>query len=414
MQHRIVIIGSLKENVELTRRAKKRGYYTIVCDGNQDGPAKKEADKAYTINIRDVDAVAKMCIEENVDGIIGSFSDLICEQITKIADKAGLKWYLKPDQLKYYREKNDAKKLMQDLGIHVPKNCTITRNFVEADLKDFAFPLVIKPVNGWGSRSIYVVKSIDEIREKYDEVQSFSDRDMIEIEEYSQGREYNMMTCLADGEVYVMSIADREKNPQVGNKVPLVNRVVYPAKNIDKIVDDAKKVIERFTQATGQKDGFVSMQFFRNEKGIEVCEIAGRMLGYEHDLITRCSGLDIEELMLDYVYDGEMLKKRLQNHSPIFKNNYEALVWFGVDGKTLKNQGSLFDMKKYEQVEEIWPFYNEGDVIDNQNVSHVARIVVHSEDREELDEITRHIFDEVHFDSSDGETAAQKPVYYND
>ena len=128
-QHRLVVIGSMQEFVELVSLAKQRGIYTIVCDGYADGPAKKIADKAYTIDVRQVDDIAKMCIEEDADGIIGSFSDLIFEQITKIADKAGLRWYAKPDKLPYYREKDYTKSLLKQLGVHVPKNCRLAADF---------------------------------------------------------------------------------------------------------------------------------------------------------------------------------------------------------------------------------------------------------------------------------------------
>ena len=77
-QHRLVIAGSMDEFIALAQTAKKRGYYVIVCDGYPDGPAKKIADKAYTIDVRDVDAFAEMCKTEHADGIIGSFFTTKC------------------------------------------------------------------------------------------------------------------------------------------------------------------------------------------------------------------------------------------------------------------------------------------------------------------------------------------------
>ena len=56
MQHRLVVIGSLFENVALVQEAKKRGIYTIVCDGYKNGHAKNIADKSYDIDIRNTDA----------------------------------------------------------------------------------------------------------------------------------------------------------------------------------------------------------------------------------------------------------------------------------------------------------------------------------------------------------------------
>ena len=74
-----MILGSLGEFVELVKLSKKRGYYTVVCDGYKDGPAKAFADKSYCIDVRKTDEVAAVCKEEKIDGIIASFSDLLFE-----------------------------------------------------------------------------------------------------------------------------------------------------------------------------------------------------------------------------------------------------------------------------------------------------------------------------------------------
>lgn len=77
MKHKVLILGTLGEFTELVKKAKEKGYETVVCDGYADGIARTYADKAYTIPVTDVDAIALMCREEGVDGIITSFSDLL-------------------------------------------------------------------------------------------------------------------------------------------------------------------------------------------------------------------------------------------------------------------------------------------------------------------------------------------------
>ena len=37
MKHRLLILGTLGEFVQLVKKSKERGYYTIVCDGYPDG-----------------------------------------------------------------------------------------------------------------------------------------------------------------------------------------------------------------------------------------------------------------------------------------------------------------------------------------------------------------------------------------
>lgn len=73
MKHKVLILGTLGEFTELVKKAKEKGYETVVCDGYADGIARTYADKAYTIPVTDVDAIALMCREEGVDGIITSF-----------------------------------------------------------------------------------------------------------------------------------------------------------------------------------------------------------------------------------------------------------------------------------------------------------------------------------------------------
>ena len=41
MKHRLLILGTLGEFVQLVKKSKERGHYTIVCDGYPDGPARQ-------------------------------------------------------------------------------------------------------------------------------------------------------------------------------------------------------------------------------------------------------------------------------------------------------------------------------------------------------------------------------------
>lgn len=85
MPHRILILGSMGEFVQLVQKAKSRGYYTIVCDGYPDGPARKFADENYIIPVTEISRIARLCIDKKIDGIITSFSDLLLECMVKIA-----------------------------------------------------------------------------------------------------------------------------------------------------------------------------------------------------------------------------------------------------------------------------------------------------------------------------------------
>jgi len=402
--HRLLVLGSLDEFIQLVIKAKKRGYYVAVCDGYEFGPAKKYADAAYNIDVRNTGSIIDLCRKEKFDGIIGSFSDLLFEKITEIADGAGLKWYVKPEFLRYYRDKAAAKELLQSLNIRVPRHVVLEKDFLDEELVGLKYPLVIKPRNGYGSKGIYVVHSTSEIRSKFDEAAARFAGNNILAEEYSYGHEYNMMAWMSDGEVYVISIADRDKNPQEGNAIPLLNRVVYPSNHIDLVIRDAARVLKLFAGKTGQTEGPMAMQFFYNKDGLEVCEIAGRLLGYEHELVTYCSGLDIEGLLLDYVYDNDRLKNVLKEHDPFFKKHCAGLYFVAGHGKDVADLSCAYELQKDSHVVESILFYREGETVDNfGSKPYFARYYITADNREELDTVTKKFFKEMKVYSSSGE-----------
>ena len=119
-EHRLLVLGSLEEFAPLVEEARHRKYHTIVCDGYPRGKAKSLADKAYTINISDIDRITDLCREERIDGIITSFSDALFEQATRIAEATGLRWYMDAQRLPYYRNKQVMKDTLRRLGISIP------------------------------------------------------------------------------------------------------------------------------------------------------------------------------------------------------------------------------------------------------------------------------------------------------
>ena len=150
-----------------------------------------------------------MCREEQADGIIASFSDLLAECLVKIAAKAGLKCYCTPEKIRYLREKPLMKEMFRQLQIPTPTSIRLNADFADSELEAVGLPCVIKPANGYGSRGIYVVNSADEIRAHFANTASFSSFDYILAETYNQGHEFNMMTWMVDGELQLLSIADR-------------------------------------------------------------------------------------------------------------------------------------------------------------------------------------------------------------
>lgn len=387
----------MDEFVDLVETAKAQGIETVVCDGYEHGPAKEHADISYNVDVRNTDEIAEICRKENVDGIIASYSDLLAECLVNIADKAGLPCYAKPDRFRFLREKTLMKQMFRELGINTPRSATVHRDSIAEDIAHIGFPCVVKPANGYGSRGVYLLTDARQVADYYDKVVCFSSFDYIVAERYCAGHEFNMMNWIVDGEVVTISLADRETSTQFKHVIPHVSRLCYPSRMIDDVLDEARGIIKKVADYVGITTGPLSMQFFYNETdGLQVCEVAGRLLGYEHELVTLACDLSIEELLISQVYDQESLKSKLNGHTPRHPMCSAGLYFHGFEGE-VADISSAYEAAQDPRVHSMKVYYKPGERI-GRNVGdkpYVLRFYLKDQERASLDELTKEIYSAV-------------------
>ena len=413
MKHKVLILGTLGEFTELVKKAKEKGYETVVCDGYADGIARTYADKAYTIPVTDVDAIALMCREEGVDGIITSFSDLLLECMVKIADKAGLPCYLKPEQLSWYRDKSACRDVLDKLGLPAPGFRKISVELlkqgseeeIQQSIANLQYPLISKPLDKYGSRGIFIIHHSDEVRKKALQTAEYTDCQEILVEEYNDGYEFNMMTWVMDGKVNVISIADREKTEMEEGMLPLSTRNVYPSRFLAEVEKSATDILQNYISYTGQTEGALSMQFFwKAGEGIQVCEIAARFFGYEHELTDMVYRFNMEELLLNYVYDNEYVTKMLEAQDIRKPLMHGAVLYFHGRLKQIQEQQAAYELAEDKAVVKPWIFYEAGEeVVAYGPNPYLALYYIEAGSREELDEISRDFFEKMSMTDPDGE-----------
>lgn len=392
--HRLMILGSMDEFVELVNAAKSRGIFTIVCDGYSDGPAKSVADLSLDIDVRNTSQIASACKELKVDGIIASFSDLLAECLVAIAHEADLPCYSTPDAFRPLRDKTLMKQMFADIGVPTPKSVELGEAFEDGDLAGLSFPCVMKPVNGYGSRGVYVVSSSEDIRRLYSDTASYSSSNRILVEAYNEGYEFNMMTWVLDGDPIILSIADREKSYEIPDAIPHVSRIVYPSRLLDDVLPEAKEIARRIANYVGICTGPLSMQFFYSpDSGIEVCEAAGRLFGYEHELIEYASGFSIEDLLLNYVYDQRAMQEQLLNHDPHHPRCSAGLYFHGHE-RIIEDSSVVSSFSGEPEVREALVYYQAGDCVGHGVGAkpYVARIYLEANDRNRIDELTESLY----------------------
>ena len=414
-QHTLLILGSMDEFVCLVDDARARGYRTIVIDGYPAGPAKPYADLSFDIAVDDTQALRRVCEEQGVDGMITAFSDLLFENMVKLSVASSIPCYGNYAGMQWLRSKTKMKEMFRMLDVPHPKSALL-RHVDDLQEMPLQFPCVMKPRDGYGSRGIFVVEDEDEVRARFDETLSFClNEEGVLLEEYCADHEFNMISWIADGRAHVVSIADREKSHEIAGDIPHVSRLVYPSRFWSHVVDEALAIVQKVALFTGIQNGPLCMQFFWSpEAGIRVCETAGRVFGYEHELVEQGCGLRIEDLLLDTVYDKGSLKERLEHHGlDDFKGACAGLYFHGREKRMgsrdhavqlLEAQGDVID-------EALW-YYQPGDEISHGRGAkpYLLRVYLHEDDLSALDALTRHLFAELHVEDDAGDDI----LYHNE
>ena len=176
---------------------------------------------------------------------------------------------------------------------------------------------------------------------------------------------------------------------------------MYPAQYP---IDAARDVLSAFAARTGQTDGPISMQFFYSpERGLSVGEIAGRFLGYEHELIEYACGLSIEELLIaEALGDDREVSRLLETCRPLGKRSAAVLYFHARDG-ILACQDAAEAIARREDVVLYELFYRPGDRIgDPQSMPYFARYNIVTDTREEADQKSRDIAARMSATDADG------------
>lgn len=219
------------------------------------------------------------------------------------------------------------KKLMKDLlgaaGVRVPNYAPCVDRMRVMALFDAHSRLVIKPIDGTGSKGVLFVNSKEELHEWYENENSTN---LYEAEEYIDGVLYNVNSIVVDGRslltvcaLYLPGMADI--NFRSG--APIVNMTLSPSQLRSDLEDFSIRVIE----ILGLKNGVTHLECFLSTSGdIVFCEIAARPGGGGIMLLI--------ELLSNVHFGRELLliesgHKELVDISPnSFRDGFAGLIGF--------------------------------------------------------------------------------------
>lgn len=398
-EKRLLILGSVEDFTGLTKYAVERGIYTVVADAYA-GEAKKYATKSYDVNLNDDDLLDQICRVEKIDHVISSFSDNLFEKMVLVSKRNGLPCFCSADKVRYLRDKVLMKEMLHILDIKTARGEVIDCNNIEASMKDFRFPCVIKPLDGWGSKGMKIVYSLAEAKNFALSSARFSTSGHnAMVEELNEGHEINVMSWIKNGQVHLMEFGDRETSGRTKDSLPYLSREVFPTFFYKETKERVIEYLRRIAEFIGIKEGPLSMQFFYNNGEITIGEVAGRFFGLGQGVVPVINDIDLNQLLINSIYFPEENDKILENENKDL-DHVSIAIYLKAKKGIVRDIGNAHSFMN-ENVDEFRLFATPGQA--TTFIPWVLRVYAHFNTREEANVYTRNLYENLFVPGIDGE-----------
>lgn len=316
---KIIVLAGGSDQIALIQELKKRGHHVLLIDYFQNPPAKLFADKHFVASTLDVEAVERIAVSENADLICTACTDQALLTVAKVSEDLSLPCYISYQTALNVTNKSYMKKVMCENGIPTAKYKILHRCYDETELKDFIYPLVVKPVDCNSSKGVKKVNTQEELRGALDAAIEYSRTQTAIVEEFKEGEEISADFYI-DGTDVKLLCATTSVKVRNQNSFTIL-RSCYPAvtqiqKNI--LVGIARQIANAFEL----RDTPLLVQLIRKGEHFDVVEFSARMGGgSKYKLIEVLSGVDIMSKYVDLIL-GDKPKVHPSNQVSYAMMNY--------------------------------------------------------------------------------------------
>lgn len=331
---KVALIGASSESLHSIKIAKKLGITVVALDGNPQAEGLKIADKSLVVNIADEKATIDAVENENVDFLITVPIGRYLTTIGAVNDFYHLKGVTKAvttlctDKLKFHEqlEKDNLRQcdcfLINREVVEKEKKESLALERKEKGYSKIAFPAILKPRYGSGSRAIYFLNQPEDLKKAIEEV-SEMDEDFI-LENAVTGVEYGVDGAVVNGEFQLILLRKKINTPPPARQA-VGYLVQLPEENME-MYDSVKTQLQKIVNILEMKDCLLHADLMIQEVEGERCkknnvfpiELSARPSGhYLHNIFTPvATGVDMAEEYMKYMC-GEVFSFVPKSHRKI-------------------------------------------------------------------------------------------------
>ncbi|MCW5202343.1 ATP-grasp domain-containing protein [Desulfobulbus sp. US4] len=373
---KILIAGGGYADIPLVRAAKKLGFHVITSGNRPEDLAHKESDEYCQADYSDPDAILSLAQKKRVDAICPCANDFSAISCSYVAEKLNLPGHDSYQTALLLHHKDLYRKFALLHDIPTPKAVSFS-DLKEAlgMINEFAYPLLVKPVDLTGGKGITKIENSGEIEAALKKAFSISKAKRIVVEEFVNGTRHGFSSFIRNGKV-VFYFTDNEHyylNPY------MVSAASTPSSVSDKCIDDVIIQSEKITNILQLKDGILHIQFILNNGKPTIIEICRRPPGDLYiEFVRHATNIDYPLWIVKAFSDLDCSKiEQKKTNGCILRHCIMA-----------SKNGLLNNIKFSEEIlgniiDKI-TFWNKGDLIDNYLIQKFGIVFLRFENHHEM------------------------------
>lgn len=394
----LVMAGKPIGSYEIVEHAKKCGAHVTVTDflPATHSVAKTISDENWNISTADVDLIVSKIRENKIDGVYTGVHEFNIEKMIEICEKAQLPCFCTIEQWKALNNKKFFKDLCRKNGIPVAKEYDATSKSLWDDIKESDFPVIVKPVDGSGSRGFSICNNVEELRQGIEKASKHSSSDGVLIEQYMNYRDSAIINyTIVDGKIYFCGISDKKSKKVFDFGAPVMAVQYYPSIYANEYLINLDEKVKKMFLSFGLKNGVIWIEAFCNDGKFTFNEMGYRFGGsLTYFPVKFLYGIDQLDLQLQFALNGKY--EKIDSYGNKTNGIYSILPIHVKEGVIEKIEGFEKLEKRKETVKVVY-VHHEKERIENWGSAQqvFAYLHFHCSNMEETKKLLSSVLDEL-------------------
>lgn len=294
----ILFVGAGPFQMPVIEEARSRGCRISAIDGSADAPGLALADASAVIDIRNAEACLALGHALQPDAVLAVATEAGIPAAAAIADALGLPG-VSLDAARKATSKLAMREAFAAAGLaSTPYRLCHRLDEAGAAWRELGPDVVVKPVNGAGSRGVALVGELPAMVEAFEAAKAASPSRGVLVESFMAGPEVALEGIMSAGRFIPLLVSDKLRSaPPALLDISITYPSLRPALQLEAI----EALAEAGTRALGIDDAPVHVEMIMTADGPHLVELAARGAGFHvfNTIVPAVTGIDTPALQLD-------------------------------------------------------------------------------------------------------------------